>query len=79
MCVKANRVESEAAVMCLSTSFACRGTYREHVEDTFKFDAKTLTAVGIFGIAFPVFLYNNIVGEYRKVDRAAGRKQRDFM
>ena len=56
-----------------------RATYREHVEDGFKFDTQTLIAVGLFGVALPYFFYTNIVGEYNKTDQIAGRKQRVFM
>lgn len=63
----------------LNLALVCRGTYREHVEDTFRFDAKTLAAVGFSAVVVPVFFYTNIVSEYEKLDEIAGRKPRDFM
>lgn len=55
------------------------GTYREHVEDTFKFDANTLATISIWVVAVPVLIYTTMIGEYNKADDKAGRKRRDFM
>lgn len=51
----------------------CRATYREHVEDTFTFDPKTLAILSVTLVAFPTFLYNVMASEYNKSDDRAGR------
>ena len=51
----------------------CRATYREHLEDTFTFDAKTLAILSVTLVAFPTFLYNVMTKEFNKADDKAGR------
>jgi hypothetical protein len=55
------------------------GTYREHVEDTFKFDGKTLATIAIWVVATPTLIYTTMIKEYNKADDQAGRKRKDFM
>lgn len=56
-----------------SKDILCRATYREHVEDTFTFDAKTLAILSVTLVAFPTFLYNIMTKEFNKADDKAGR------
>lgn len=59
-----------AATACYHS---CRGTYREHVEDTFKFDGKTLATIAIWVVATPTLIYTTMIKEYNKADDQAGR------
>ena len=52
---------------------SCRGYYREHVEDTFKFDARTLASIAIWVVAVPTLIYTTTIKEYNKADDQAGR------
>ncbi len=56
-----------------TVKYDCRATYREHVEDTFTFDPKTLAILSVTLVAFPTFLYNVMTSEYNKADDKAGR------
>ena len=55
------------------TGIICRATYREHVEDTFTFDPKTLAILSLTLVAFPTLLYNVMTSEFNKADDRAGR------
>merc|ERR1712224_225755 len=52
---------------------------REHVEDDFRWDGKTMAILAAFGVGVPVFFYRMIVHEYHAQDDAAGRPRRKLM
>ena len=57
----------------------CRASYRENVEQAFKFDTKNLTFIALFVFAAPVLIYSHVVQEYDMADKAAARKKKAFM
>lgn len=53
-------------------------TRREHVENEFKWDGKTLANIGLWAFAFPYFVYSVCVKEFDKSDEVAHRSKRPF-
>lgn len=53
-------------------------TRREHIEDEFKWDRKTLSSIAIFAFAVPYFIYTISVSEFDKTDATFGRSKREF-
>jgi hypothetical protein len=53
-------------------------TYREHVEETFRWDAKTWRNIAIFGFGVPFAVYQTCVAEFNKSDEKYGRPKRDM-
>ena len=54
-------------------------TFRENVEYTYKWDAKTWRRLGLWLFAFPFGIYQITCAEFDKVDSKYGREPRDFM
>ncbi|KAF5742566.1 hypothetical protein HS088_TW09G00617 [Tripterygium wilfordii] len=54
------------------------GTLRENVEYNIRWNRRTLSLVGIFGIVVPVLVYRGIVKEFHMQDDEAGRPRRNF-
>ena len=59
--------------IAVSIQCACRGSYRETLEDTFEFDNKTLVILAATLIGFPLFLYKGMTKEFSLSDDTAGR------
>ena len=53
-------------------------TYRENLEHHFE-PSKSWGRLLVFGIGFPLFIYNVAVAEFHKTDKLYGRKKREFM
>eukprot|EP00241_Pyramimonas_parkeae_P013607 CAMPEP_0114236046 /NCGR_PEP_ID=MMETSP0058-20121206/6599_1 /TAXON_ID=36894 /ORGANISM="Pyramimonas parkeae, CCMP726" /LENGTH=70 /DNA_ID=CAMNT_0001347897 /DNA_START=104 /DNA_END=316 /DNA_ORIENTATION=+ len=51
---------------------------REHLELGFKF-SKNAGKLAMFGVAVPVLVYAACVGEFRVMDKMAGRSEKKFM
>ena len=45
----------------------------------FKFDAVTLGRIAVWGVAFPVFIFNMAKNDTNAADDAYGRKKREFV
>ena len=54
-------------------------TYRENVEQTFKFDGKNLRRIVIFVGLVPFLIYKGITNEMDKADDKYHRERRDHM
>ena len=55
------------------------GAYRENLEHHFKFDNRAWTFIALFGVGFPLFIYNMTVAEFNKTDALYKRPKREFM
>ncbi|KAL4420814.1 hypothetical protein ABPG75_010470 [Micractinium tetrahymenae] len=55
------------------------GVRREHIENEFRWDAKTLTNIAIFVGIVPALIYKGCVGEFNRVDKVAGRPERSML
>jgi hypothetical protein len=53
-------------------------TAREHIELTYKWNAKNLRTIALTVFAFPAGVYYLICQEYHKADEAYDRKSRSF-
>eukprot|EP00887_Chlorella_sp_A99_P004043 scaffold11.g4043.t1 len=54
------------------------GTMREHVENDFRWDGRTLATLALFGGGVPYLIYQGCVREFNTVDEKAGRPKRDM-
>ncbi|EFN51950.1 hypothetical protein CHLNCDRAFT_139616 [Chlorella variabilis] len=55
------------------------GTRREHVENEFRWDAKTLMTIALWVGVAPYAVYKGSIGEFNHVDRAYNRSERAML
>lgn len=55
------------------------GTYRENVEYTFKWNAKSFLKIATFSMLVPALIYTTAVKEFDHTDEKYNRAKRDFM
>lgn len=54
------------------------GVRREHIENEFRWDAKTLTNIALWAGLFPYAIYRGCIAEFNKVDTEAKRPEREM-